>query len=99
MSFMQKQIYQGGFFEIDTTHGIEIVPSDIIGQTVSTDVSAFLDYLEGTPLNDDEVIEYQYGVLARMSAPGYLDCTCWSAHKTFEEANNFLNDMYDADED
>lgn len=30
MSFMQKQIYYGSYFEIDTTAGVEIVPADLI---------------------------------------------------------------------
>ena len=92
MSFMQKQVEFGSYFEIDTTAGTEIVPANVIGRTVGTDVSAFADYLEGEPVNEDEVVECKEGWLARLSAPGYLDCTEWSAFATEQEANEFLDE-------
>jgi hypothetical protein len=98
MAFMQKQIYFSGYFAIDTTHGIQIVPDDVIGRTVSTHVEAFANYIEGEPLDDDEMIEHQTGWLGRMSAPGYMDCTEWSAYKTEQEANEHLEEMYGEDE-
>ena len=94
MSFMQPQIYAGQFFRIETTAGTEIVPADDIGRTCGTDVSAFLNYLEGTPLDDDAIIDIEDGWLARISAPGYLDCTNWSAHKSEAQARAYLDEMY-----
>lgn len=99
MPFMQKQVYHGGYFEIDTDQGTEIVPDDVIGRTMNTDVSAFLNYLEGKPLDDDELIEHKTGWLGRMSAPGYMDCTSWGAYKTEQEANESLDDMFGEDEE
>jgi hypothetical protein len=94
MSFMQKQIYKGSYFEIDTTHGTEIVPSDVIGRTVGTHIDAFADYLEGSPYDTEECVECKDGWIARMSAPGYTDCTSWSAHKTEKSASDYLDEMY-----
>jgi hypothetical protein len=100
MSFMQKQIYYSAYFEIDTTCGTEIVPDDCVGAKIRGGVmpEQLQDYLEGKPLNPYERIMRQNGWLARLSAPGYLDCTCWSAHKTEQEANDFLDDMYGEDD-
>lgn len=99
MSFMQPQVYHDLYFEIETTIGTEIVPADVIGRTCATDVSAFLDYLEGEPNDEDELVEVKEGWLARMSAPGYLDCTDWSAHETEEEARAYLEEMYGEDDE
>jgi hypothetical protein len=94
MAFMQKQVFHGGYFEVDTDMGTEIVPSYLIGRTMDTHVEAFLNYLEGKPLDDDASIEYQEGWLARLSAPGYMDCTEWSVHKTEQEALAYLDETY-----
>jgi hypothetical protein len=95
---MQPQIYRDWYFEIDTTHGTEIVPSGYIGRTCATNVEAFLDYLEGSPMDDEATIDCQLGWLARLSAPGYLDCTEWTAHATEQEARDYLNEMYGDDD-
>ncbi|RQH02737.1 hypothetical protein [Paraburkholderia dinghuensis] len=91
---MQPQVYRGGYFEIDTTCGRETVPVDVCGRLANTGVSFFANYLEGTPLDGDAVIECYDGWLARMSAPGYLDCTDWTHHGTQDEAMEYLVDMY-----
>jgi hypothetical protein len=99
MPFMQPQIYFGGYFLIETTIGTECVPDDVIGRTVGTHVEAFANYLEGKPLDDDECVEHRSGWLARLSAPGYLDCTDWSWHATEQEAENYLMETYDLDDE
>ena len=99
MGFMQKQVCVCTFFEVDTTAGIEIVPCDVIGRTVATDVCALLNYLEGTPLDLDELCEVKAGWLARWHAPGYMDCTSWSAHKTEQAAHAYLDESDENDED
>ena len=98
MGFMQKQIYFDMYFEVETTCGTEIVPSDACGRTCATHVEALLDYIEGKPLNEDDLCPVHEGWLARLSAPGYMDCTTWSAHETAKEASEFLNEMYGNDD-
>jgi hypothetical protein len=95
--FMKPVVYQGGYFEIDTTQGIQIVPDDVLGWTTPTVAKEFDNYIEGEPLDPDEVIEHKTGWLARLSAPGYMDCTDWTAHATLEEAEQYLEDTYGDD--
>lgn len=105
MSFMQKQVYFGGYFSIDTNIGTEIVPADVIQGAIDGitqpgalfSVELFYDYLEGKPEDEEELVEYKQGWLGRMSAPGYLDCTDWSVYSSEEEANEELDNMYGDD--
>lgn len=104
MAFMQPQVYEGTYFQIETTAGTETVPADLVHHQVGVSTkhnslaSDAVAYLEGTPINYDEVLVPKNGWLARMSAPGFLDCTSWSAHETEDEAKAFLTEMYDCDE-
>ena len=99
MSFMQPQIYRGTYFKVNTSCGTEIVPTDVIGRTMNVHVEALLNYLEGTPDDDDEMCEVREGWLARWCVPGYLDCICtdWSAHESEADARAYLDDMYGED--
>lgn len=99
MGYMQRQVYYGHYFAIETTAGTEIVPADDVGRTCATDVSALLNYLEGEPLDDDELVPLQEGWLARLYAPGYMDCTAWVAHRTQKGARKQLDEMYGDDGD
>lgn len=98
MSFMQKQIYKGTYFQVETTAGTEIVPTDDVGRTMNVHVDALLNYLEGKPIDPEELCEVQEGYLARMAAPGYLDKTEWTVHKTQEAAQRYLDEAYANDE-
>ena len=46
-----------------------------------------------------ESIEIVSGWGARLSAPGYLDCTEWSVYETEEEARADLAEMYGDDDE
>ena len=94
MSFMQPRVEEGMFFEVDTSWGGEVVPADVVGRFCLTKASALSDYLSGKPLDPDEEIPVQHGWLARMSAPGYMDCTDWSAFKSEYEAWAYLVENY-----
>jgi hypothetical protein len=37
---------------------------------------------------------HSFGYGARLSAPGYMDCTDWVVFDTFEEADEYLAEMY-----
>src|SRR5579859_6022313 len=45
-----------------------------------------------------DLTEIVTGFGARLSAPGYLDCTDWVVFPTEEEAKRHLMEMYDLDE-
>lgn len=100
--FMQKQIYRAGYYEVDTSCGTEIVPADVcnlIGDPYPIPVAELcaLGYLEGKPFDLAALAPMQTGWLARMSAPGYMDCTSWGVYKTAEEASADLDAMYGDD--
>lgn len=99
MAFMQPQVYFGGYFAVETTHGTEIVPDDVIGRTMGTAAEAFENYVDGEIEDPDEVIEHKTGWLARLSAPGYMDCTDWTVHKSESEARTYLSEAYGDDSD
>lgn len=87
--FMKPVVYEGGYYEVETDCGTEIVPADLIGNHSAASVDELTDYLEGNPSSQDEV-PVQHGWLARMSASGYTDCTSWEAHATKEAAEDSL---------
>ena len=97
MSFMKKQIIKGNFFRIETTNGVEYINADDVGRTCSTHVESLLNYLAGTPFDADELCELHDGYLARLSAPGYLDCTEWAGFTNIEGANAYLDDLLGED--
>ena len=93
MNFMQQEITESSrWYEIDGDMGIEFVPFDLVGEvdldefddysnhSIPTQLS---DYVETSQASRIEVIE---GFGARMSAPGYLDCTEWYVYPSIEEA-------------
>lgn len=81
MSFMQPAItMELTWWEVTTRCGESfILPHDL-------------------PLDIDwnrvETIERREGHGARLSAPGYMDCTEWSVHRTEAEAAQYLIDTY-----
>ena len=89
--FMQPEIYKDRAYIVETTHGTGVVPWKLVGNVKEMDYLE--DYLEGAPYDDQELV-IKEGYLARMSAPGYLDCTEWSIHDTEEEALAYLEEMY-----
>lgn len=98
MAFMQPYVYRADYFVVETSIGSEIVPADVIGRTCATAAEAFADYCEGSIVDPDECVPIKNGFLARLSAPGYMDCTDWSAHETEAEARAYLVDTYGDDE-
>lgn len=89
--FMQPNIYKGRAYIVETTYGTEVVPWKLVGNV--KEMLYLEDFLEGTPY-EDQIFVIKEGYLARLSAPGYMDCTEWSFHDTEEEALAYLEDMY-----
>ena len=113
MGFMQRQVVFGTWVVVDCVDGVWTYPSDIfinvpVGGTqidlddCSDELYRFTvqvcDYvsLDNCDINFIEIIE---GWGARLSAPGYLDCTDWAVHDTEAEAHEYLTDMYGDDDD
>jgi hypothetical protein len=97
MTFMKPEINHGDYYEVEANHGeTHIIPTDVENATTNGDLA---DYIEGTIDEPDAPVTIKTGWLARMSAPGYLDCTDWSAHATEQEAKDYLEEYYGDDDD
>lgn len=82
------------WFSVETTHGTELVPGDLVGYRPT--LADLAEYTEGEPRSFEPVVGY----FARLSAPGYLDATEWSGpFDTLEEAKADLRDTYEVDPD
>lgn len=112
MGFMERQItVKRKWYEIDTNAGTFFIDvEDVDGGKLAKDIEdgleididtfedseTFLQYTEGSEL---ENISVRVGYGARLSAPGYLDCTEWCVFDTEKEAEDYLEEMYGDDED
>jgi hypothetical protein len=75
--------------------GENAVPAYIAEHAIEEDSSG------GFFMPGDLVVEtYENKWFARLSAPGYLDCTEWSGpYETLEEAKQYIEETYDVDPD
>jgi hypothetical protein len=101
--FMRPEI----FFDecaavVDTCQGIQVIPSSVCGDR-RKQLEEELDHAELMEILGDYLesgtteiysVEIQAGYLARMQAPGYLDCTGWTIHPTEKAARRNLREMY-----
>ena len=111
MAFMQRQITnKQAWIRVETSIGTEFIDAVLLGLNVRdsqtathtlTDkeresiIAKLSDYCEGT-IQEWETVR---GYGARLSAPGYLDCTEWTVFDTFEECDRYLADSYPEDEE
>jgi hypothetical protein len=110
MTFMRHQVTRRqNWLRVETKHGTEWVDSaslslfvrdsDTVTHPMSEQeraetVNKIQPYTEGTPLSWENV----KGFGARVSAPGYLDCTEWTVFDTEDEAREYLEEMYPEDD-
>jgi hypothetical protein len=110
-NFMQRQITGlQNWLRVETTHGTEFVSiadtslfvrdSETLTHPMtdperSETATKIRQYTDGEPQSWENVKGYG----ARLSAPGYLDCTEWAVFDTKEEAETYLYEMYPDDED
>lgn len=93
--FMKPDIRQDTYVTVETRAGTEIVLVDAVPDGASLLLASnFQDYCEGKILDPDAQLEIESGWLARLSAPGYLDCTDWTAHASEIEAQDYLIKTY-----
>lgn len=105
MSFMQPQVCRRTWIEVDTPDGTIVLPGDLftsagiamLHKASINDVSIagplLKDYIP-CDIDDVEAIEVKEGWGARLSAPGYMDCTEWSVYETEKKAWTVLIDEY-----
>jgi len=103
--FMQQQVTRKqDWIQIDGSNGITWIPAEDVAQSgllvgESTDdyeiVSKYEDYYEG----EIDYVGVVTGYGARLSAPGYMDCTEWTVFDTAQEAQEYLDENYPEDEE
>lgn len=95
MSFTQRQVTSKmQWWQVETTAGTEFFPVELIGKEPA-DSDAFELYCEGQVLSWEKI----EGFGARLSAPGYLDCTEWTVFSSESDAEAYLENMYPEDEE
>lgn len=108
-SFMQEQVVQGDWIEVDGPAGTEWVEADLVDPEEVEELKALGEgktSLDGTELGQFTENKTAVGIEirkgwwgARLSAPGYMDRTEWTVFETEEEAREFLKEFYGEDED
>jgi hypothetical protein len=110
-NFMQRQVTGlQNWLRVETTHGTEFVSiadtslfvrdSETVTHPMSDEdrdatIEKIRPYVEGKPQSWENVKGYG----ARLSAPGYLDCTEWTVFDTEDEAREYLDREMYPDED
>lgn len=107
MGFMEEQVTRKmDWIEIDGTHGTTWVPAEdfpmlknavMMMQDTAEPSEASLDLADEVYEGGKESIQslqITNGFGARLSAPGYMDCTEWSVFDTAKEAEEYLKEMY-----
>ena len=61
-------------------------------------LDALEDFIESN-IYDVTSVQLIEGYGARLSAPGYMDCTAWTVFKTRDEAEEFLREEYEIEEE
>lgn len=111
MAFMQPEIIHDLFLTIETRDGDTVIPADLVGSLVSGPASMDMDnvpryvrdlwesalrpYLDSHAPIQSVTAKHAYG--ARLSAPGYMDCTEWALFDSEAEAREYLADTYGDD--
>lgn len=112
MKLRREDVVPGVGYEIDTNAGTWFVDvDDVDGGKCAESLPAGLeldtwalaqlekDYLQYTEGSLLEGLSVREGYGARLSAPGYINCTDWTVFDTEQEANDYLEEMYGDDED
>jgi hypothetical protein len=110
-NFMQRQVTGlENWLRVETKHGTEFVriadvtlfvrDSETVTHPMSDEdrdatIEKIRPYVESKPESWENVKGYG----ARLSAPGYLDCTEWVVFDTREDAAKYLDEMSEDDAD
>lgn len=99
MAFMTPQIERGDWWGIEGDNGTTFVPSDVVGAVPrdadgdATELAPFADYYDGGRVDGATFYANHWG--ARLSAPGYLDCTDWCIFQTHAQAREYIRETWE----
>ena len=88
--FMQPHIVYDRWIVIETTYGTTVIPQSVIGKQTCFSRKELQPYCDGDVISSELVDGYG----ARLSAPGYLDCTDWTVFPTLQDAEQYLKDTF-----
>jgi hypothetical protein len=98
--FMVPDIRQQDVWSVETENGTEYVPADLITPGKRTFVvSQLAQYCEGPIIDRGNHLLRRNVWCARLSAPGYLDCTDTAVFDMEDEAREYLAETYGDDID
>ena len=109
--FMQHQVTGlENWLQVETTQGTEFVriadtslfvrnSQTLTHPATESDKFSAKTKIQQYTTGEPQEWENVKGYGARLSAPGYLDCTEWSVFKTKEIAREYLEEMYPEDEE
>jgi hypothetical protein len=94
-NFMQQQVTDKcNWWKVDGPEGTQYFDASCISKSQARFCYEFPQAIDS--------IELVLGYGARLSAPGYMDCTDWSVYPSLKEAQEALAEMFgddDADDD
>jgi len=84
------------WWEVETNQGTYWVQCEFVGYKDDVNAVKLLDYLPDTT-DTNEILRWEFksGYGARLSMPGYLDCTEWCVCDSEKEAREYLAETYD----
>jgi len=103
--YMRAQIREDDWIKIETSHGVQWLEKDVVGVPKEWNgefVGCFSDYDLWEIFTNHFAIYYTgsatsfevvHGFGARLSAPGYLDCTDWCVFNTVGEALDHIKEL------
>lgn len=101
-AFMVPEYLEVHAFIIDTDNGTEYLPDDgsLFPQGVAPSPSEVAPYCESEVFLVER--SEKAGVLCRLTAPGYMDCTDWAFFEgddAMQQAREYIAETYDCDPD
>src|SRR5579872_758188 len=102
MAFMEHEVTFGDWIEVDGPCGTGFIPAELCGDVPEYHgdrqpiPDSLRDYCENRECWE---IKKREGWGARLSAPGYMDCTEWSVFDSETEARSHLTEMYGDDDE
>ena len=83
---MRKELVLDNWLAVETNIGTEYIPADIC----APNAEGIRDFVQGNII--DSVVHVR-GYGARLSMPGYMDCTEWIVFPTKSQAEAYLEEI------